>query len=239
MSDEETYEIPLQDQRIFGAGIKRKRVKFVPSTDSSNTLPTSSNTPSRSIGDLYLSLVLPGDSKEGTPKPSSTRFMPAPESAQASDEHQICEVCNLPVLPTSTEESPEAAEGDKSTRSRPHEASLAHQVCLTHSHLPSHLDRGRKGLTYLSAYGWNPDARMGLGVSGQGIQFPIKTKPKDDKLGLGVVFPPEAERRKKEKVKQLDAGKVRKLHEKDRRKAEKLREILYRNDDVERYLGGG
>ena len=77
-----------------------------------------------------------------------------------------------------------------------------------------------------------------MGASGQGIQFPIKTKPKDDKMGIGVVLPKVSERRKKEKVEKLDAGKVRKMHEKDKRRAEKLREMFYRNDDVERYLGG-
>jgi hypothetical protein len=37
----------------------------------------------------------------------------------------------------------------------------------------------------------------------------------------------------------LDAGKVRKLQEKDKRKGEKLREMFYRSEDVERYLRGG
>ena len=58
-------------------------------------------------------------------------------------------------------------------------------------------------------------------------------------MGIGVVLPKEADRRKKEKTEKLDAGKVRKLHEKDKKKGEKLREMFYRNDDVERYLGGG
>jgi hypothetical protein len=58
-------------------------------------------------------------------------------------------------------------------------------------------------------------------------------------MGIGVVLPKEADRRKKEKIEKLDAGKIRKLHEKDKRKGEMLREMFYRNDDVERYLGGG
>ncbi|EDN92387.1 hypothetical protein SS1G_08250 [Sclerotinia sclerotiorum 1980 UF-70] len=29
------------------------------------------------------------------------------------------------------------------------------------------------------------------------------------------------------------------MHENDKRKGEKLREMFYRSDDIERYLGGG
>ncbi|PQE16305.1 G-patch domain-containing protein [Rutstroemia sp. NJR-2017a WRK4] len=210
MEDEDTYEIPLQDQRVFGAGIKRKRVQFVPSTStSSSTLESISNPAStssaKSISDLYLRLVLPQD---------------LPDTQDGAQDAQVCEVCKLPINSDS-----DAATSSSTSKVRPHEASLAHQ------------DRNRKGLAYLSSYGWDPDARQGLGANGQGIQFPVKTKPKDDKLGIGVVLPKEGERRKKEKPEKLDAGKVRKLYEKDKKRAEKLREMFYRNDDVERYLG--
>lgn len=234
MSDDETYEIPLQNQRAFGAGIKRTRVKFVPSTDSV-TATAPSNTPAKSVSDLYLSLVLPSD--EGTQHSNASATVPLDKSE--SVESQVCEICNLPLTSIAPSQIGSTDESEDRTKIRPHEASLAHQVCLQHSHPPSHLDRNRKGLTYLSAYGWDPDARLGLGASGQGIQFPIKTKPKDDKMGIGLVLPKEADRRKKVKTEKLDAGKVRKMHEKDKKKAETLREMFYRNDDVERYLGGG
>jgi len=239
MSDDDTYEIPLQDQRIFGAGIKRKRVKFVPSAAVSPAPPTSSGASAQSISDFYLNLVLPSADEPSNDTPPVPSGSPNTEGSRPGQPEQlVCEICKLPLetangLPAASEEIETLAKG------RPHEASLAHQVCLTHSHPPSHLDRNRKGLAYLSSYGWDPDARIGLGVSGQGIQYPIKPKPKDDKLGIGVVLPKEADRRKKEKVEKLDAGKVRKLHEKDKKKTEKLREMFYRNDDVERYLGGG
>ncbi|KUJ07048.1 uncharacterized protein LY89DRAFT_712331 [Mollisia scopiformis] len=208
MSDDDTYEIPLQDQRVFGAGIKRKRVKFVPSTNNSSTVsePTT-KLPATSVSDLYLRLVLPGDQRT---------------SSIISQVTQVCEICNLPLssgLQTASDANPSSS--DYPASSRPHEAS------------------NRKGLTYLSAYGWDPDSRRGLGAEGQGIQFPIKSKPKDDKLGIGVVLPKEGDRMKKVKPEKLDAGKVRKLQEKDKKKAERLREMFYRNDDVERYLGGG
>lgn len=56
--DDDEYEIPLRDQRYFGAGIKRKRIQFVSSTSqeaASTSLPT---TPSTSAADRYLSIVL-------------------------------------------------------------------------------------------------------------------------------------------------------------------------------------
>lgn len=236
MSDDDTYEVPLQDQRVFGAGIKRKRVHFVPSTTSKTSSVASSTTPAKSVSDLYLKLVLPDE--QSLPQ-SGSAVSTASSSAQeqAEDDTSVCKICNLrfPDPPVSGDTEPT----DPPSKPRPHEASLAHQVCLTHSHPPSHLDRNRKGLAYLSSYGWDPDSRLGLGASGQGIQFPIKTKPKDDKMGIGVVLPKSGEIKKKEKLEKLDAGKVKKLHEKDKRKTERLREMFYRNEDVDRYLGTG
>jgi len=245
MSDDDEYEIPLQDQRIFGAGIKRKRVKFVPSSSTATNTPPPQTTSAKSVSDLYLSLVLP---KAQTTTPNSAEDSASSERqdvpiAPATPQNLVCEICNLPLdAPT-----PEVPAGPLSNnpspaqppKTRPHEASLAHQVCLKHSHPPSHIDRTRKGLTYLSSYGWDPDSRRGLGAEGQGIQFPIKVKAKDDKLGIGVVLPKEGERRKEEKPKKLDAGKVRKLYEVERKKGERLREMFYGSEDLERYLGGG
>lgn len=95
--DDDTYEIPLQDQRVFGAGIKRKRVKFVPSSTPSTPLETT--TSAKSVSNLYLSLVLP---KEVT----STEMDKAPTlSANLEDlagdrisESSLCEVCKLPQV---------------------------------------------------------------------------------------------------------------------------------------------
>lgn len=52
------------------------------------------------------------------------------------------------------------------------------------------------------------------------------------------MLPKEGERRKEEKPKKLDAGKVRKLYEVERKKGERLREMFYGSEDLERYLGG-
>ncbi|RDL39990.1 uncharacterized protein BP5553_04330 [Venustampulla echinocandica] len=254
MSDEDTYEIPLQDQRVFGAGIKRKRVQFVPSTSTAPAVPTS-QTSGKSISDLYLKLVLPEDPKTASNETVRSRsaVSDSPATGRSKDEESlqshVCDICNLPLSApldnnstSTTRDNLENAENSgclnlATSKPTPHEASLAHQVCLEHSHPPSHLDRKRKGLAYLSSYGWDPDSRLGLGASGQGIQYPIKTKPKDDKLGIGVVLPKDGEIKKKVKPETLDAKKMKKLYYKDRRKSERLREMFYRNDDVERYLG--
>lgn len=246
MSDDDTYEIPLQDQRVFGAGIKRKRVKFVPSTSNTITSTPTGSTSAKSVSDLYLKLVLPEDPSHTVAGSSSSELFGEGGTNSSRDEQssQVCEICNLPLtvppaLNNSKTNNPDNTDASPPTSNpHPHEASLAHQVCLTHSYPPSYLDRNRKGLAYLSSYGWDPDSRLGLGASGQGIQFPIKTKPKDDKMGIGVVLPKEADRRRKEKVEKLDAGKVKKMYEKDKRKTEKLRNMFYQNEDVERYLGG-
>ncbi|KAK0120626.1 hypothetical protein ONS96_010830 [Cadophora gregata f. sp. sojae] len=236
MSDDDSYEIPLQDQRAFGAGIKRQRVKFVPSSIASTT-PSPSNYSGQAVSDLYLKLVLPREQKTLSPQPEASNSHENLPSRD-SDETQMCEICSFPLAEAATQPT-RIQDAEHDSKQRPHEASLAHQVCVTHSHPPSHLDRNRKGLTYLSAYGWDPDARCGLGAQGQGIQFPVKTKPKEDKMGIGVVLPKQADRPKKEKIQKMDAGRVRKMYEQDKKKAERLREMFYRNDDVERYLGGG
>ena len=119
---------------------------------------------------------------------------------------------------------------------RQHEASIAHQVCIPHSHPPSHIDRIRPGLKYLSFYGWNADSRLGLGVNGDGIRIPIKTKLKNDNRGLGTITNGTA-RVTGGKVEKLDAGKVREDQEARRMKGDRLKEMFWFNDDVKRHLG--
>lgn len=237
MENDEEYLVPLQDQRVFGAGIKRKRVPFVPArTDSPLLSPRS---PSSKIGERYLSIVLKdaGLAKgDRTPKVFSPEHVEAPAeghmaavSTEESTEPVLCEICRLPIG---------HANRTMLSSSGPHEASLAHQVCLVHSHPPSHLDRTRKGLQYLSSYGWDPDSRLGLGVVGEGIRIPIKAKPKNNTLGLGAEKNLQTQK-PSEKKQKLDAKQVRLKEQEAKRKREKLQELFYRNDDVERYLGQG
>ena len=224
MSDDEYYTVPLTDQAVFGAGLKRKRVPFVPA-DSSISTQTSQNPPPESASSKYLSIVLPqlttqsglgGNAKD----PSKTR----------------CEICSLPL--------PEADLPDEDTapRSRTaHAASLVHQACLTHSHPPSHLDRNRKGLKYLSSYGWDPDARVGLGRDGaEGRLAPLKAKEKNDTLGLGLKISRkhmQATGPGDRKPVRMDAKGVRKRAIEEKRREEKMREMFWGREDVARYLG--
>lgn len=242
-SDDE-YTIPLQDQRVFGAGLKRKRVHFVPSStpkDSIPTAPKATSSSTKSVADLYLNLVLP-KSSQTTSESSGTPNIETPLATV-----ETCEICHLPIADNDENEG-DGEPGVIKKKFKPHEASLAHQVCLTHSHPPSHIDRTRKGLSILSTYGWDPDSRLGLGSQGQGIQFPIKPNSKkdaNDKMGLGLVVPKEVLKDArttaewKKKGQKLDAKKVREMEAKGRRERVKMQEMFYGSGDVERYLGKG
>ncbi len=229
MCDEED-STPLEVQRLFGAGIKRKRVDFVPAGALSTAAPRETNLPTFT-GDQYLSLVLKSGLLSKGPSETGADVSNEPENIsqdQRGSKGAICEICNLPF---------NGSDDAIAAPTRPHEASIAHQVCLKHSYPPSHLDRERQGLKYLSSYGWDPDSRLGLGTTGEGIRVPIKAKVKNDTVGLGVEFR-ELKNIPEEKMERLDAKKVRKKELEDRRKREKLQQIFYGNDDVEKYLGG-
>lgn len=254
--DDEDYFLPLEDQRVFGAGIRRKRVPFVRSSEHelNTTTPArpSSTTPSGpSIADTYLSIVLKQPNKSNTspntptdrpPSPPTRTTHSAPPESEAttsplrspstSKADNYCEICNLPLQP------------DTSDTSRPHEATLAHQVCLTHSHPPSHLDRTRAGLRYLSTYGWDPDSRLGLGAPGrEGIREPLKGRIKHDTAGLGAGLDADGDRIRappppvEKKVQKLNAKQARKRDVEARRKGEKLRKMFFQSDEVLKYLG--
>ncbi|KAI1113472.1 hypothetical protein F5Y14DRAFT_417836 [Nemania sp. NC0429] len=219
--NDDAEEIPLQHKRPFGSGLKRKRVVFVPASSGNlNSSSDDSKNPeaSKSVSDIYLSIVLPEETKQASP---------------TDDGLDLCGICKLPILESSKSECTE------NSPSLPHAASIAHQVCMTHSHPPSALDRSRMGLGVLQAQGWDPDARTGLGASSQGISFPIKAKPKNDTLGLGVKVPKDVAAKKKEKPQPLNAKKVRKMAADDKKRHEKIRHQFYGNPDVEKYLGLG
>ncbi|KAI0018383.1 hypothetical protein F4780DRAFT_520981 [Xylariomycetidae sp. FL0641] len=224
-------DVPLQDRRPFGSGLKRKRVVFVPaSTDNAGTkgAATASTGSSTSASNAYLSIVLPKEANQATSIAKS-------EAEVAIGAPQLCQVCSLPVKDKMTNGE------DNSLPSRPHEASIAHQVCLTHSHPPSSVDRSRMGLGVLQTHGWDPDARTGLGALQQGMQYPIKVKPKNDNLGIGVEVPKAipVPAKKREKVQKIDAKKARKVAAEDKKRFERLRQQFYGNPDVDRYLSRG
>ena len=245
MSDDETYEIPLRDQRYFGSGLKRKRVQFVASTNDFQHAGIASSTgPSgQTASEKYLAIVLKRSVSEATTAnglenehtagfatDSPDCVLPTEGGEAVTHLIETCAICRLPI--------------DASDKARPHEASLAHQVCLPHTHPPSALDRQRKGMSMMQSYGWNPDQRLGLGAAGEGILHPVKAREKRDRIGLGVETDADDRRRKGKKkpetkrhVERLDAGRVRQLDVESRNRDQKLREMFYRNDEVEKYLG--
>lgn len=210
-------------QRFFGTGSKRKIVDFVAAAAPTQDLAPRT-TPPTSAGDRYLGIVLTNPAPIEVPgcRRNATQQQLDPRGA-------LCEICGLSI------DIPEDA---TSTASANHESTIAHMVCLTHSHPPSHLDRSRQGLKYLSSYGWDPNSRAGLGPTGKGMKAPVKAKLKNDTVGLGVKMKgnkktPDA------KVEKLDAKRLRKKDVEDRRKWERLQDLFYRNEDVEKYLGCG
>lgn len=253
---EDEEDIPLHHLKPFGTGLYKQQIKFVPASDGdldSTSSTAAKSKPKLDIADLYLNMVL---ANKKTPKakdqekqkeeeekelststntsadPSDSSIPPAgphpPPPTPIPITHQVtCDICSLPYEPTPAGRSA-------------HESSFAHQSRLPHSHPPSALDRSRMGLKTLATYGWDPDARQGLGSAAQGIQFPIKGKKKDDHLGLGIEIPKNGVPLPKKKEKLLDAKKVRKMQAEEKKKGERIqRELWGRGPDLERYLGKG
>ncbi|KAJ4354569.1 uncharacterized protein N0V89_006306 [Didymosphaeria variabile] len=144
-----------------------------------------------------------------------------------TDAFPTCGICGAPV---------------KESDDRMHYLSPVHQAALPEIHTPSGIDRTRLGLKLLQRHGFDVDARMGLGATGQGMLFPIVPKEKRDKLGLGVdkkLVDKERREALPPKGTTLDAGQVRKLATQQKKKHEKLQSMFYGDDKLEKYLGGG
>lgn len=160
----------------------------------------------------YLEIMFPN----GQPQPK-------PEA------YPSCGICGEPV---------------KEIDQRTHYLSPAHQAALPRAPIPSAIDRTRMGLKYMEKHGYDVDARLGLGASGQGMLFPLVPKEKRDRFGLGINKKEHAQKNSlggasvyEVKQGKLDAGKVRKLAQVDKKKHDKLQKMFYGNDEVEKYLG--
>jgi hypothetical protein len=177
------------------------------------TSPTLSPTPSKVDGPSIAEQYLAIVFPNGRPQPEVDPYPP-------------CEVCGVPV---------------KDPTDQAHYVSIIHQAALPRAPIPSSIDRTRMGLKYMEKYGFDVDARVGLGANGQGILFPIMPKQKRDKLGLGV-DKKQVERERREglvpKVVKLDAGKMRKLAAVQKKKHADLQKMFYGNDEADQYLGG-
>ena len=231
--EDEEYFL-LQDQRVFGAGIKRKRVLFVRAESEPAHASQSTTTRKPGLGDRYLSIVLPQITNSTSNQAELSAAAQKAEKPPTSNETTICPVCKLPITPSA---STSPAQSTKS-----HESSLAHQVCLTHSHPPFPLSRSHIGLKYLSSYGWDPDARRGLGATGSGIRVPIKGKVKNNTVGLGVKDSEgvrvQKEAKEKRKVRLNNAKQVREQVAVEKERERRLRDAFY-GRDLEAYLGPG
>lgn len=230
-NEDDFDDVPLHRKKPFGSGLRRNEIKFVPASneDTEAAQQQQEKSEGQSISDFYLSMVL-----KKKPEPAATHEEPA--------KTPVCEICSMPL--NTTEDDIKISSSSNRRPNAPHEASIAHQVCLTHSHPPSALDRSRMGLSVLAAQGWDPDSRVGLGAAGQGTQYPIKPRPKEDRLGVGVVAPKDGATKKqkqkeKEKPKLLDAKKVRKMAAEDRKRADRLQREIFGRVDLEKYLGPG
>jgi hypothetical protein len=233
MSDDE-HTIPLQDQRVFGAGIKRERISFVPAASPPPATVTKAS--GEAAADRYLSVVMKGRGEGlGTDAAPPTDAVDGLGRVEIGASLRTCEVCKLPIREAPPADDLAASEAVATPRR--HEASLAHQVCVAHSHPPSHLERSGMGIKYLTSCGWDPDGRRGLGARGEGMRAPIKATVKNDTAGLGLQLKERSEKAVGKRVERLDAGKLRKRDAKERRKAERLRQLFYGNGEVDRYLG--
>lgn len=263
-AEDEDYFLAPQDQRVFGAGIKRKRIDFVPAstTESSITKPATSLkvNDGGSVGARYLAIVLQKQTRDEKEADKETQPEKGDETRGAKDmaapepeNNSLCLVCKQPLA------SPIPHGDDGDGRSTPHESSLAHQVCLSHVRPPSHFDRSHVGVRYLSSYGWDVDSGTGLGAQQDGIRIPIKTREKNDTVGLRerVDDDDDAEsgsvtgKRKKRQGEwnrenqkenaartRMNAKQVRLQEAEGKRRAERIRRILY-GPDLEKYLGSG
>lgn len=229
--DQDDYYVPLVDQRVFGAGIKRKRIAFVPATSESPSAVKAAAPVTGKAGDRYLSIVLKNAAKPSPDADKKEQIDPSPEEQIQSP--PLCPICGQAT----------ATEIDENGKS--HESSIAHQVCLDHSYVPSHLDRSHVGLKYLRDYGWDPDARQGLGARAEGIRIPIKAKEKNDSAGLGMAYDEEEHADKvkvpkktkpAEATARLNAKQVRIMENQKSKKAETLRRNVY-GPDLSQYLG--
>ena len=228
--EDDEYFIPLEDQRVFGAGIKRKRIAFVPSSTLECVASAPTDAAATTSHDRYLSIIQkkPGLEKQDTISESVA------ESAESTQ--PVCPICHLPLSTSELDTDNDTATSSTIAKSL-HESSIAHQVCLTHSHPPSHLDRERIGLKYLSSYGWDPDSRQGLGAKGEGIRAPIKGKIKNNTSGLGAdAKGGERIQKQKPQVVRLNAKQVRQEEAAAKKREARLRDAFY-GKDLEQYLG--
>ncbi|QIW99662.1 hypothetical protein AMS68_005180 [Peltaster fructicola] len=226
MSDDE-YEIPLVDQRYFGAGIKRKRIRFVtaqPAQDKESSLSRGQLT-----AEKYLAIVM-------GPKEKCVDVAQTNESlkSRGKDEHQdIVETNSTPTSVRNTLCKTCLTYIDLADPQQ-HELSREHQRYQSRVRPSYHIDRQSKAFAMLQAQGWDPDEAPGLGPSGEGLTHPIIPSGRPERLGLGAN---PAEEKAKPKPAKLDVKQSRELAEQTHREKAKLWGLFNRSEELDKYLG--
>ncbi|KAJ5558262.1 hypothetical protein N7535_008476 [Penicillium sp. DV-2018c] len=257
-SDDEDYYLPPEQVRPFTSGVRRKRVQFVRSSDlDTTTTATPSETTTTNTKYQY-------STKYTNPSTAIAITTTNPPTIRATSRYQprnrnhpttrtllllLEDMRNLQSPPRPNANHPKHRLTNKSkskskskstqTQTPPSPRSIPSPPTLPNPlPPPSHLDRTRAGLRYLSTYGWDPDSRLGLGAAGrEGIREPIKPRVKHDTAGLGTGLDEDGDRvrsdripvpAKVQKKKQLNAKQVRKSVIEERRRAERLRRVFLR-----------
>ncbi|RDA85682.1 hypothetical protein CP532_4638 [Ophiocordyceps camponoti-leonardi (nom. inval.)] len=209
--DEDEDDIPLHRKKPFGTGLKRGRVEFVPAT----------RTEGEGEGEGDASAAPQSTAPSAADLYASIVLRSQEQGPLPSTSDATCDVCSLPIT-----SSP-----------RQHALSAAHQVSLAHSHPPSSLDRSRMGLRTLQSQGWDPDARRGLGLHGEGVPFPLKAKAKHDTRGIGAATQIQVNESTRPAVPATKQQRAKSAAE-ERNRTAWLQTELYSRVDVERYLRG-
>ncbi|KAI9665528.1 MAG: hypothetical protein M1831_001670 [Alyxoria varia] len=249
----------------IAAGTKRKRIDFVPSNYGEEVPKPSQKEDGRGstrVADLYLNVVLPGQQRSKQKEEGERRRRSENDGGEREDRRQAedsgARVASTDWAPTTAAEALicTICHTSMNDTSCPHESTFPHQFSLPHSTPPSALDRRNRGFLYLAAYGWDPDARKGLGAQGrEGRLDPVKTRLKEGRQGVGVDVMPvgdkgegsdgdrrygRREREKNEKMRETEGmgkGEKRRRESERKRKGERYRELMYGREEVNRFLG--
>lgn len=241
LNEDGASNTPLHRLPGFGTGLHRQRVAFVRAGEAppAKGSPPAGSLPGGDVSDLYLSIVM-GEAKktETTTQKTIEKTVEAVVETATTSSTPACDICSLPLTTAS------------SAAAHHHETCLVHQVALDHSKPPSALDRGRFGLTIMSAQGWDPDSGRGLGADQQGMAYPIEAKLRPDRQALGsqpatTTSSSSSSKRPSgtsastpapSRNRQYSRKQLRHIEEDRRRRHDRLREQIMGNKDLDKYL---
>lgn len=212
-------------------GTRRPPVHFV--NEASNVAANASTSSSSSsvpcAADKYTAIVFRNKYRNAAEAVAASM-----NSGSECTETLTCEVCG-----GTTPGDPEGREA--------HVMSLTHQFALPQGDHPSSFDRKSSAFKYMTAQGWDPDTRKGLGANCQGRPEPVQLRKRADRAGLGVDGElVESVRGQEESNKDRMARIIKNSMSRDDRlliertryeRNEKMRDLLYGDEEVHKYLG--